>query len=42
MQLRERASNSYRARSWRLQTNPSRKKIFSAIFYFGILLLKLD
>ena len=28
IQLRERASYSYCARSWRQQTNPSRKKIF--------------
>ena len=40
IQLRERASYSCCARSWRQQTNPSRKIIFSAIFYFGILLLK--
>ena len=40
IQLRERASYSYCARSWRPQTNPSRKKIFSAIFYSRILLLK--
>ena len=40
IQLRERASYSYCARSWRQQTNPSRKQIFSAIFHFGILLLK--
>ena len=41
IQLRERASYSYCARSWRQQTNPSRKKNFTAIFfYFGILLLK--
>ena len=33
IKLRERASYSYCARSWR-------KKIFSAIFYFGILPLK--
>ena len=41
IQLRKRALYSYCARSLRQQRNLSRKKnIFSAIFYFGILLLK--
>ena len=40
MQLHEHASYSYCARSWHQQTNPSRKKIFYGIFYFGILLQK--
>ena len=31
IQLRERASCSYRARSWRQQTNPSRKKNFHRV-----------
>ena len=40
IQLHKHASYSYCARSWPQQTNPSRKKNFSSIFYFGILLLK--
>ena len=39
IQLRARVSYSDCERSWRQQTNP-REKIVSAIFYFGILLLK--
>ena len=40
IQLRKRALHSYCARSLRQQRNLSLEKIFSAIFYFGILLLK--
>ena len=38
--MHEHASYSYCACSWHQQTNPSRKKIFYTIFYFGILLQK--
>ena len=38
--MHKHASYSYCACSWHQQTNPSRKKIFYAIFYFGILLQK--